>query len=365
MPDFRSLKAERMHLREVYAMTTPLTILLADDQVPWDTDAENERTKAEIRREFAVVRPGVDVDTAFADDYAWFTGLLAYLEHTKGETVIRARTFDEAKQRIDNPRGLDVAIVDLSWWGDYTLPQGAHHRHNRGLKLLATTGDGSRSKVPIVSLSQNFSHDFELISTVLERGALPVPKNYQARDLSYRALYAAIQYLTRERRRSRSKVEVFVSHAHEDGQLAQRLVRAIELGLQVPAHAIRCTSVPGYDFTPGTDFIKALKDELSGASCVVGLWTPRSLKSQWCLFELGAAWGLAHKTLFLSLGTEALRDPPAGFRSIHASQLVDAGQLRRFLDQLALITAWPTRNRAAAESELEDLAQLAKARQGL
>jgi hypothetical protein len=54
-----------MHLREVYTMTTPLTILLADDQVPWDTDAENERTKAEIRREFAVVRPGVDVDTAF------------------------------------------------------------------------------------------------------------------------------------------------------------------------------------------------------------------------------------------------------------------------------------------------------------
>jgi hypothetical protein len=29
-----------------------LTILLADDQVPWDTAAENERTKEEIRREF-------------------------------------------------------------------------------------------------------------------------------------------------------------------------------------------------------------------------------------------------------------------------------------------------------------------------
>jgi hypothetical protein len=346
-------------------MSAPLTILLADDQVPWDTPAENERTKAEIRREFRVAKPDVDVDTAFADDYAWFTGLLAYLEHTKGETVIRARTFEEAKKRIDNPSGLDVAIVDLSWWGDYTLPQGESHRHNRGFELLATAGDGSRSKVPIVSLSQNFSSDFELMSTVLERGALPVPKNYQARDLSYRALYAAVQYLTRERRRGGSKVEVFVSHSHEDTELAQRLVRAIELGLQVPAHAIRCTSVPGYDFTPGTDFIKALKDELSGASCVVGLWTPRSLKSQWCLFELGAAWGLNHKTLFLSQGTEALRDPPAGFRSIQASQLENAGQLRRFLEQLALITAWPTKNRAAAESELEALAQLAKTRPGL
>ena len=324
-------------------MGAPLTILLADDQVPWDTNAENERTKREIRREFAVAKPKVDVDAAFADDFAWFTGLLAYLENTKGETVIRARTFDEAKQRIDNPSGLDVAIVDLSWWGDYTVPQGASHRFNRGLKLLAAADSQNRPRIPIVCLSQNFSDDFELISTVLERGALPVPKNYEARDLSYRALYAAVQYLTRGRRRGGSKVDVFVSHAREDRDIAQRLVRAIELGLQVPVDAIRCTSVPGYDFTPGTDVIEAMKNELMGASCVVGLLTPRSLKSQWCLFELGAAWGLAHKPLFLSLGTDALRDPPACFRSIQASHLDDAGQLRRFLDQLARLTAWPTR----------------------
>ena len=41
-------------------------------------------------------------------------------------------------------------------------------------------------------------------------------------------------------RHYRSKVDVFVSHAHEDRNIAQRLVRAIELGLQVPVDAIRC-----------------------------------------------------------------------------------------------------------------------------
>jgi hypothetical protein len=351
--------------KEVLVMSAPLTILLADDQVPWDSSTENDRTKAEIRREFATARPDLDVDKAFAEDYAWFTGLLGYLEHTKGETVIRARTLSEAKRHLENPRGLDVAIVDLSWWGDYTLEQGARYRRNRGLELLAVAGGATRCKVPIISLSQNFSEDFELISTVLERGALPVPKNYKDRELGYRALYAAVQYLTRERARSGSKIELFISHAHEDRDLAQRLVRAIELGLQVPVDAIRCTSVPGYDFTPGVDFIKSLKEELTGASCVVGLWTPRGMKSQWCLFELGAAWGLAHQTLFLSLGTDALRDPPAGFRSIHASQLTDAAQLRRFLEQLANITGWPARNRAAAETELEDLAQFAKNKGGV
>jgi hypothetical protein len=343
-------------------MTAPLRILLADDQVPWDTDAENQRTKAEIRREFAVEKPHVDVDVAFQDDYGWFTGLLAYLEQTKGETVIPARTFEDARRQLANPRGLDVAIIDLSWWGDYTLPPGARERHNRGLKLLPQTVDANPSKIPIVSLSQNFSDDFELMSTVLERGALPVPKNYQARELGYRALYAAVQYLTKSRGPGGSKVELFVSHAHGDGDLAKRLVRAIEVGLHVPADAIRNTSVPGYDFQPGTDFVQALRAELTGARCVVGLWTPVSKKSQWCLFELGAAWGLAHKTLFLSLGDETLRDPPAGFRAIQTAQMSDAGQLRRFLDQVQITTGWLPKNRSAAESELEEMAQFAKER---
>jgi len=347
--------------KEVFVMIAPLRILLADDQLPWATDTENERTKTEIRRELSVAKPDVDVDVAFADDKAWFTGLLAYLEQTKGETVIRARTFGEARQHIENPRDLDVAIVDLSWWGDYTLPQGASHRHNQGLQLLVAAANANRSTVPIISLSQNFKEDFELMSTVLERGALPVPKNYERPELGYRALYAAVQYLTRNRRRSRSKVELFVSHAHEDRDLAQRLVTAIALGLDVPTtETIRCTSVPGYDFPPGTDFMQALKEELTGARCVIGLWTPNSIKSQWCLFELGAAWGLAHKTLFLSLGGEALRDPPAGFRAIQASQMSDAGHLRRFLEELERITGWPTKNRSAAASELENLAKIAR-----
>ena len=267
------------------------------------------------------------MDARLLNDYAWFTGCLNYIEHTKGEQVVRARTFAEAKQLVENPRGLDVAVVDLSWWGDYTLPHGELHRKNQGLKLLSAADGKNHSKIPIVCLSQNFKDDFELMSTVYERRVLPVPKNYQDRQLGYRSLYAAVQYLTRGRERSDFKVEVFVSHAYEDKELAKRLVTVIEVGLQVPSGAIRCTSLPGYDLTPGTDFIKTLKDGLTGASCVVGLWTPRSMQSQWCLFELGAAWGLSHKTLFLSLGADALRDPPSGFRSIHATQISDAAQL--------------------------------------
>jgi hypothetical protein len=342
-------------------MSGPLTILLADDQVPWDSKAENDRTKEEIRREFSIVKPDFDVDKGFAEDYEWFNGLIEYLVQTKGAIVIPARTFNEAKSFIENPRNIDVAIVDLSWWGDHTLKQGKPNRHNKGLDLLMAARGERSSKLPIISLSQNFEKDFELISTVLERGALPIPKNYKEPKLAYRALYAAVQYLTRERRRGRSKVEVFVSHAHEDKQLAKLLVTTISLRLHVPPDAIRCTSVPGYDFAPGVDFIESLRNELSEASCVIGLLTPRSAKSQWCLFELGAAWGLARKSLLLSAAPDVLRNPPAGFQSIQASLLTDTGQLRRFLDELAKITGWPENNRPAAESELDSLAEFTKA----
>ena len=49
-------------------MPAPLTILLADGQIPWDTDAENDRAKEEIHREFAIVKPSLDVDAAFTDN---------------------------------------------------------------------------------------------------------------------------------------------------------------------------------------------------------------------------------------------------------------------------------------------------------
>lgn len=340
-------------------MGTPLTILFADDQLPWDADSDNDRVRAEIRREFAVVKPWLDVDTAFAEDKAWFTDLLAYLEQTKGETVIRVRSFDEARARLARPQDLDVAILDLSWWGDATLPPGAAARRNRGLKLLPDASAGTASGVPIVVLSQNFIDDFELLSTVLERGALPVPKNYQAKALGYRALYAAVQYLAAQRRRSRSATQLFISHAHADQDLALALTRALELGLDVPPDAIRCSSVPGYEIPPGSDFTQALRNDIAGARCVVGIWTANSLASQWCLFELGAAWGLAQRSLFLCQDEQALRDPPAGFRSIQGSRLTDPHQLRLFLLELERLTGWPARNRLAAERELTLLAQTA------
>src|SRR5882672_6588895 len=84
-------------------------------------------------------------------------------------------------------------------------------------------------------------------------------------------------------------VELFISHAHADEELAQLLVDAIEASMTVPAKSIRCTSVPGYQLALGDMPRDVLRQELSSAKCVIALLTPHSVDSVWCQFELGAA----------------------------------------------------------------------------
>ena len=130
-----------------------------------------------------------------------------------------------------------------------------------------------------------------------------VPESGEAKNGPLRPFrsrrFAAVQYLAGQRPGPPSPTQLFIRHAHADQGLALGLTRALELGLDVPPDAIRCSSVPGYELPPGSDFAQTLRQDLAGARCVIGLWTAHSVASQWCLFELGAAWGLSQRSLFL------------------------------------------------------------------
>jgi hypothetical protein len=340
----------------------PLRILFADDQLPSPIDAENERTRNELRRELAN-RPEIeDINKAFDEDFQWFNGLLDYLEKTKHVRVIRAASFGEACSRLENPQEFDVAVIDLSWWGDATLPPGRQHRHNRGLELLeriAACRRASGKPIPTIALSQNFRDNFELMSTVLEMDALPIPKAYDR--LGYRALFAALQHLARLSlleipEQGHTGVRLFISHAHRDSDVAMRLVGAFDLAMEVPAGAIRCTSVPGYKLDLGSMAPDALRRELATAEAVVGILTPVSLASQWVLFELGATWLQAKHAILLLGGGLRDEDVPGPLRGIVAGRLDDTTTLYQLLDQLKRALGWPERNMVAAHSKLAELA---------
>ena len=338
-----------------------LRVLFADDQLPSLDQAENERTRNEIRRELGAKL--ADPDAAFDADFHWFQGLLNYFK-IKDLQIIGVRSFDEARSKIESPHDFDIAVIDLSWWGDNRLPHGPHHRDNVGTQLirrLAEIGHDRGLKIPVIAYSQNFKSNFELMSDVLDTGALPVPKSYD--DIGYRALYSAIRHLARiyevgeHHDAAKGRVNLFVSHAHQDSDIAKRLVKAVDLAMHVPDGAIRCTSVEGYKLDLGSMPADILRRELVSADAVVAILTPHSLASQWVLFELGAAWLQVKRAIPLLAGNIRKEDLPGPLSSAAPRSLGSLTALVQFLDQVERRLGW--QRRATHPAAIDELAQLA------
>jgi len=170
-------------------------ILFADDQIPWDKDADNEKVRQEIAKELAGKIP--DVSAAYEQDKRWFADLIDSLT-TQGVEVSPARTYSEAEQKIKRPKDFDVAIVDLSWTGDRRLK--SDEKKNAGLKLLdliSKQNEQGDDYTPVIAFSQNYKTQPLLVATVLEMGALPIQKEYS--EVGHRTLAAAVKLLAKLR----------------------------------------------------------------------------------------------------------------------------------------------------------------------
>lgn len=91
---------------------------------------------------------------------------------------------------------------------------------------------------------------------------------------------------------SGSAPPIFLSHSSEDLELAQAVVDLLTFSMRLAPEVIRCTSVPGHDLRGGERTDDRLRQEIAGAEILLALITPKSLRSAYVLFELGARWGL-------------------------------------------------------------------------
>ena len=149
-------------------------------------------------------------------------------------------------------------------------------------------------------------------------------------------------------------IQLFVSHAHKDADIAGALVRIVDTALQVPPNSILCTSAPGYGLRLGADVSDHLRVHLSQASCVIAVLTPYSLSSKWCLFELGGAWARSTSTYPLLAGGLTQEDLPAALTGTLGGQLSNAQDLRALLIDLERQLSWKEKNREAAEHEIAE-----------
>jgi len=175
-----------------------IRVLFADDQIPYEETNQNLRVKDAILQEIGdeLRAANKDPEIAFSEDFEWFQGLSQHLDERF--KVDPARTITEATNALHRRDEFDVAVIDLSWSGDATLPLGK--RHNVGLELLEILqkqNDKNEDYKPVIAFSQNFKKDPQLMSLVLEHGALPVPKIYS--ETGHQALSSAISYLAKVR----------------------------------------------------------------------------------------------------------------------------------------------------------------------
>lgn len=90
--------------------------------------------------------------------------------------------------------------------------------------------------------------------------------------------------------------KLFISHSHDDNDLAEKLVELLRMGMNFKKEEILCSSIKG-SIPTGTNFIRHLKESVTECTAVIFLITESYMQKPFCMAELGAAWAL-NQTIF-------------------------------------------------------------------
>ena len=135
-------------------------------------------------------------------------------------------------------------------------------------------------------------------------------------------------------RQTVADLAVFISHSSGDIGIVYELVELLKAALPIRSSDIRCTSLDGYRLPGGARVESRLREEVKSAAVLLGLVTPKSVESQYVMFELGARWG-SEKPLFpLVVFAEDMRLVRGPLASLNVLDISSQAQLYQLVSDL-------------------------------
>ena len=156
---------------------------------------------------------------------------------------------------------------------------------------------------------------------------------------------------------------VFISHAHEDSDLAESLLRLLKDALKLDADDITCTSDADYGLRRGAVLSDEIKQRLDSAKAVFLLATPASRGREWVQYEVAIADEARPEGLALYLVTPLSPQDdvvPEPYRDRVIVKLSCAEDVHRFIIQVRQSFGLPARDPAAYLEPLLDLVDRAR-----
>jgi TIR domain len=123
---------------------------------------------------------------------------------------------------------------------------------------------------------------------------------------------------------------LFISHSSDDLRIVEALVDLFRSSLGLPPDRIRCSSLGGYRLPAAVSIDEQLRREIHEAEAFVCLISPRSLRSMYVVFELGARWGTGKPIIPLlapGVAPRVLQPPLSAFQALSCESAASLHQL--------------------------------------
>jgi hypothetical protein len=132
-----------------------------------------------------------------------------------------------------------------------------------------------------------------------------------------------------------SRTGLFISHAHEDRDLAGALRQLLEDALRAANPDITCTSDADYGLERGADLKEQIERRLESAKALFLVATPASRHKDWVQFECAYAESIPDLRFYILIATTSREESiPAPYNNDVTVMLTSGGDVFAFVKQL-------------------------------